>query len=104
MHKQRRSKNGHRPDRDNVCSYCLFFQPYPEGNRPLRGNCTYHKEWIVNASRTTCSEMSSLPLKETGIYEVVGDDANGWTHVRRTTKLRTRLFLVKRSEVDGIKG
>jgi len=101
MNKQPPSKKSPSRDRDNVCSYCLFFQPDPEGNHPLRGNCTYHKQWIANASRTTCSEMSSFPLKENGIYELVRDAANGWTHVRRTTKLRTHLFLVKRPRVEG---
>jgi len=80
---------------ENVCMYCLFFQPNPPRARPLRGNCAYHKEWIENASVTTCSEMSKWDLKEKGIYLLLGNSENGWSHVLRRNKLRTRLFLVK---------
>jgi hypothetical protein len=95
MDKKSRFKKSFLRDRENVCSYCLFFQPDPAANGRLRGNCTYHKEWIDNASRTTCSEMSSCPLKEKGIYELVANNGNGWLYVRRQEKLRTRLFLIK---------
>ena len=82
-------------DLENLCSYCLFFQPYHGGSRTLQGNCAYHKEWIENASLTTCSDMSSQPLKEKGIYRLVSSDENGWSYIRRQQKLRTRLFSVK---------
>ena len=85
-------------DTENLCSYCLFFQAMPSG-RKLQGNCTYHKEWIENASLTTCSDMSSQPLKEKGIYRLVQSEANVLSYVRREHKLRTRLFLIK-----GLKG
>lgn len=80
---------------ENVCSYCLFFQPSRPGTRPLRGNCTHHKEWIENASLTTCSDMSRRHLEEPGIYKLVPGGDEGCIYVRRTKKLRTRLFLVK---------
>ena len=88
----KKSKN----DRENVCAYCLFFQPDPAASRPLRGNCTYHKEWIENASLTLCSDMSNRPLKEKGIYQLVANgDHDGWLYIHRQEKLRTRLFLIK---------
>ncbi|HEY3304356.1 MAG TPA: hypothetical protein VGL70_12545 [Candidatus Binatia bacterium] len=81
---------------DSVCGYCLFFQPQSPGNGNIRsGNCCYHKEWIENAYRTTCSEMSRDRLEEKGIYELVANDKAGWQYIRRTEKLRTRLFSVK---------
>lgn len=80
---------------ENVCGYCLFFQPYRPGTRPLRGNCTHHKEWIENACLTTCSDMSSCHLEERGIYKLVPSAEQGCIYVRRTKKIRTRLFLVK---------
>ena len=84
-------------DQENVCGYCLFFQRYPAPSRYLRGNCTYHKEWIENAYLTTCSDMSARQLEEKGIYRLVENDPNGgdWVHIRRDKKQRTRLFLVK---------
>ncbi|MGH7772583.1 MAG: hypothetical protein ACREQA_10155 [Candidatus Binatia bacterium] len=88
----KRSKNG----MENVCAYCLFFRPHLEASRPLKGNCTYHKEWIENASLTLCSDMSSRPLKEKGIYQLVANgDHAGWLYIHGKEKLRTRLFLVK---------
>jgi len=95
--KSRSLKKGTPQQTENLCSYCLFFQPDPQAATPLRGNCTYHKEWIQNASRTTCSDMSNYPLKEKGIYKLVSDQANGWLHVRRRERIRTRLFLIKGS-------
>lgn len=84
-------------DIENTCSYCLFFQSYRAG-RILQGNCAYYKEWIENASSTTCSDMSNRPLKDKGIYRlVVNDDTGGLSYVRRENKLRTRLFLIKGS-------
>ena len=80
---------------ENLCSFCLFFQPQAPGCRPLRGNCSYHKEWIENASLTTCSDMSSHPLEEKGIYRLVANGGDGWLYIRREVRLRTRLFLVK---------
>jgi len=88
-------KNGSIRDGENVCGYCLFLQPYRPGTRPLRGNCTYHKEWIENASLTTCSDMSSCRLEEPGIYQLLPNSGSGWRYVRRTEKIRTRLFSVK---------
>src|SRR3970282_2102205 len=76
---------------ENICTYCFFFQAWQPRGRPLKGNCTYHKEWIENAALTTCSDMSNQPLEEKGIYQLVSDDGNGWSYVRRTNKLRTRL-------------
>jgi hypothetical protein len=96
MHKKDRSpKKSPMKDAENVCSYCLFFQPHTPGFRPLQGNCTYHKEWIENASHTTCSDMSSQSLKEPGIYTLARNNGHGWLYIRREKKLRTRLFLVK---------
>ncbi|TAJ97884.1 hypothetical protein EPO44_12110 [bacterium] len=80
---------------ENLCSYCLFFQPYPGGSRTLQGNCSYHKEWIESASFTTCSDMSNQPLNEKGIYRLVSSDETGWSYIRRQQKLRTRLYSVK---------
>ena len=88
-------------DTENLCSYCLFFQPVPSG-RKLQGNCTYHKEWIENASRTTCSDMANEPLQEKGIYRVLGNNGDGWSYVRRPYKMRTRLFLIKGSKVKNV--
>jgi len=81
---------------DNVCGYCLFFQPQASEAGQLRsGNCCYHKEWIENAYRTTCSDMSRDRLEEQGIYQIVANGESGWQYIRRTEKLRTRLFSVK---------
>lgn len=81
---------------DNVCGYCLFFQPQTSEAGNLRsGNCCYHKEWIENAYRTTCREMSRDRLEQDGIYQLVPNNDAGWQYVRRTEKLRTRLFSVK---------
>ena len=81
---------------DSVCGYCLFFQPQTTESGVLRsGNCCYHKEWIENAYRTTCSEMSAHVLGEKGIYRLVARERDDWQYVRRTEKLRTRLFAVK---------
>ncbi len=81
---------------ENLCSYCLFFQPYPAGgSRSQQGNCAYYKEWIENAPLTTCSDMSSQSLKEKGIYRLVSNDQVCWFYVRRQEKIRTRLFAVK---------
>lgn len=82
-------------DAENTCGYCLFFQSYRPGTRPLRGNCAYHKEWIENASFTTCSDMSNTHLAERGIYCLVPNHGSGWLYVRREKKIRTRLFSVK---------
>ncbi len=79
---------------ENLCSYCLFFQRLPSG-RGLQGNCTYHKQWIENASQTTCSDMANEPLKDKGIYRLLPNNGDGWSYVRRERKLRTRLFLIK---------
>ncbi|HWP57822.1 MAG TPA: hypothetical protein VNL14_08045 [Candidatus Acidoferrales bacterium] len=84
-----------RQEQENVCAYCPHFQTYPESKTELQGNCTLHKEWIENADRTTCSEMSTAPLKAPGIYRLVLDPQKGWIYVRREQKIRTRLFLVK---------
>jgi len=90
----KRSAKNSAYDTENLCSYCLFFQPLPWGRKP-QGSCTYHKEWIENASQTTCSEMANEPLKEKGIYRVLSNNGDGWSYVRRPHKLRTRLFLIK---------
>jgi hypothetical protein len=39
--------------------------------------------------------MSRDRLEEKGIYELVANDKAGWQYIRRTEKLRTRLFSVK---------
>jgi|GEM_PF-1359662 hypothetical protein len=85
-----------RSDLDYVCGYCLFFQPQ-QGDAPsLRsGNCVYHKEWIENAYRTTCSDMSNQSLQEQGIYKLIANEGAGWNYIRRTEKIRTRLYAVK---------
>lgn len=93
--RSRAPKKGSTTHEENVCAYCLFFQPSRAGRRPLQGNCTYHKQWIENASLTTCSDMSNQSLSEEGIYRLVANDADGWSYIRRREKLRTRLFLVK---------
>jgi hypothetical protein len=81
---------------DNVCGYCLFFQPQTTKSGALRsGNCCYHKEWIENAYRTTCSEMSHDRLDEQGIYHLVSNNGGGWQYIRRAAKVRTRLYSVK---------
>lgn len=80
---------------ENLCAYCLFFQLHPTARRKLKGNCVYHKEWIEDASRTTCSDMSMQPLEKKGIYGLVPNEQLGWLYVRRPEKIRTRLFLVK---------
>ena len=81
---------------DSVCGYCLFFQPQAGHTPTLRsGNCCYHKEWIENAYRTTCSEMSNRRLEPKGIYRLVANNGSGWQYIRRTEKLRTRLFAVQ---------
>ena len=81
---------------DYVCGYCLFFQPQVSDSGSVRsGNCSYHKEWIENAYRTTCSDMSNHPLEEKGIYRLVVENGTGWQYVRRLVKIRTRLYAVK---------
>src|SRR4051812_15153078 len=83
-------------DLDYVCGYCLFFQPQASDSGSLRaGNCAYHKEWIENAYRTTCSDMSNHTLGEQGIYNLVANPGTGWDYVRRTAKVRTRLYSIK---------
>ncbi len=47
---------------------------------------------------TTCADMSKKPLREKGIYELVGTGSSGWDYLLRKAKIRTRLFLVKKSE------
>jgi hypothetical protein len=39
--------------------------------------------------------MSNHPLEQKGIYRLVANSENGWQYIRRTQKLRTRLFAVK---------
>ena len=91
----KRSAKKRAGDIESLCSYCLFFQSYRTG-RVLQGNCAYFKEWIDDASATTCSDMSNEPLKDKGIYRlVVNDNTGGLSYVRREHKLRTRLFLIK---------
>ena len=93
---KRTSKKSASTDLDNVCGYCLFFQPQTTATGNSRsGNCCYHKEWIENAYRTTCSEMSNRPLDQKGIYRLVANNGSGWQYIRRTEKLRTRLFAVQ---------
>jgi hypothetical protein len=91
-----RTSKKHRPTvLDSVCGYCLFFQPQTANPGALRsGNCCYHKEWIENAYRTTCSDMSRDRLAD-GIYHLVAGDNSSWQYIRRAKKLRTRLFSVK---------
>jgi hypothetical protein len=81
---------------DYVCGYCLFFQPQAgDPGNPRCGNCAYHKEWIENAYRTTCSDMSNHTLAEQGIYKLISNNGAGWDYVRRIEKIRTRLYSVK---------
>lgn len=81
---------------DYVCGYCLFFQAQASESGALRsGNCSYHKEWIDNAYRMTCSDMSTHPLEKQGIYRLVAESGTGWQYVHRTEKVRTRLYSVK---------
>lgn len=82
---------------DYVCGYCLFFQPQSGDAQNIRsGNCAYHKEWIENAYRTTCSDMSNHGLTEQGIYRLVANNGGvGWHYIRRPEKIRTRLYSVK---------
>ena len=90
------SKKAGPKELDHACGYCLFFQPQTSLLGTLRsGNCTYHKEWIENAYRTTCSDMSSHHLAEKGIYRLVANNGTGWDYMRRPQKLRTRLYAVK---------
>lgn len=83
-----------KPKSENTCSYCLYFQPPWSNRRPLRGNCTRHKQWIERASLTTCSEMSSKTLIPKGIYRMVPDRFGKRVYVFREVPMRTRLFLV----------
>ncbi len=83
---------------ENTCAYCLYLQLPPDCRGPSKGNCTYHKEWIERASTTTCADMSKRRLREKGIYELVGSNDSGWDYLRRKAKIRTRLFLIRKSE------
>jgi len=97
----KKSKQAGKSPGENTCSHCLYFQaPWP-GRRPLKGNCSYHMEWIDNASFSTCSDMSSLTLKPKGIYRLESDGAGGWLYVRREGKVRSRLFLVQGARDGG---
>lgn len=78
-----------------LCTDCLFFQSAPNSPRALKGNCSYHKQWIENAAYTTCSEMSRQSLKQQGIYRILTTTDASRAYVRREEKLRTRLFLLK---------
>ncbi len=94
-----------KPSVEHTCSHCLYFHAVKPGRRPLKGNCSHHKEWIEHASLYTCSEMSALSLKPKGIYRMETDGDGGWVHVRRETKVRSRLFLIKGGEAErGRKG
>ncbi|MFQ5542131.1 MAG: hypothetical protein ACE5E2_04820, partial [Candidatus Binatia bacterium] len=61
-----------------------------------------HKEWIENASLTTCSDMSVRPLEAKGIYRLVYNQGE-WLYNRRTSKARTRLHLMKNKSNVGKK-
>ncbi len=87
-------KSKPKPPQENTCSYCLHFLPRPGTRRLLRGNCSFHKEWIGQASLTTCSDMSLRRLQPAGIYQLEANDEGEWSYVRRKGKERTRLFLV----------
>jgi len=91
----KKSKQAAKSPVENTCSHCLYFEAARPGRRPLKGNCSYHKEWIDYASFYTCSEMSSLSLKPKGIYRLESNGMGGWVYVRREGKVRSRLFLVK---------
>jgi len=90
-------------EQENLCTYCLHFQIHPDSKNELQGNCTLHKEWIENADRTTCGEMSAVPLKEKGIYHLVADPNRGWIYLKRDQKLKTRLFAVKTAEERALR-
>jgi hypothetical protein len=99
MNKQsKKPRQGIRRSAEHTCSYCLYFQPHLPNRRPLRGNCSHHKQWIEHASLTTCSDMSRKKLLPRGIYELVSISKAGWEYVRREIPQRTRLFLVKGKE------
>jgi len=102
VHKDsKKTKQAGKSPVENTCSHCLYFQaPWP-ARRPLKGNCSYHKEWIDNASFYTCSEMSALALKRKGIYRLEADGEGGWLYVRHEEKVRSRLFLVKGARDGG---
>jgi hypothetical protein len=87
---------------DNLCSYCLFFETHNVPGRLLNGNCTHHKEWIDNASLTTCSDMSKQTLLHHGIYRLSSKPHGTLIYTRREAKIRTRLFLIKNQ--SGKKG
>ncbi len=96
--KSRSAKQRERLEAENTCAYCLYLQPPPNSRGPSRGNCAYHKEWIESASTTTCADMSKKPLKKKGIYELVANETSGRDYLLRKAKIRTRLFLVRKSE------
>jgi hypothetical protein len=83
----------HREQPENTCSYCLYFKPPPNSRQNARGNCSLHKEWIESAARTTCSEMSNRRLAK-GIYQLLEQSRGESIYIQRTTRIRTRLFLV----------
>jgi len=71
------SKQAGKSPGENTGSHCLYFQaPWP-GRCPVKGNCSYHKEWSDIASFYTCSEMSALALKPEGIYRLEADGEGG---------------------------
>jgi hypothetical protein len=81
---------------ENTCSYCLYFIPPPNSRHHGRGNCALYKQWIDNAARTTCSDMSARPLAK-GIYQLSQRSPGVWEYERRTKPIRTRLFLLSGS-------
>ncbi len=89
-------KKGRKSHEENTCSRCLYFESHLPDRRPLKGNCTHHKEWIENASFTTCSDMSDRPLEPKGIYRLVYNQGE-WSYDLRTSKPRTRLYLMKKN-------
>jgi hypothetical protein len=78
----------------------LFPAAAREAARQLWELRVLHKQWIESAARTTCSEMSHGRLQE-GIYQLLARTRGQWRYVRRTRKVRTRLFLVKGGRARG---
>lgn len=91
-------------EQENICSDCLYFTPPPNSRRLLSGNCCLYKEWINNASRTTCSEMSNQKSLKDGIYELLAESSGKWLYIRRRERVRTRLFLVRKPAERGRAG
>jgi hypothetical protein len=83
---------------ENTCHFCLYLKPPPGTQRTTCGNCSLHQQWIENATRTTCSDMSNHRL-ESGIYHLLERDRGEWAYILRKSRIRTRLFLMPKRGV-----